>query len=355
MAEVSFQHISKSFGSTSILQGVDLTVQSGEFLVLVGPSGCGKSTLLRILAGLEEPTEGRVLIGDRDVTRLDPRHRNVAMVFQNYALYPHLTVRENLAFSLEIQRTPSAEVRKRVEEIAELLRIHDYLERKPKQLSGGQRQRVALGRALVRKAPVLLFDEPLSNLDAALRSRMRAEIKRLHGILKNTVVYVTHDQTEATTLGDRIAVLNKGMIQQIDRPEVLFDRPANRFVAGFIGTPEMNFFRGRLAARGGRAEFRSSAGSFSIPWNQGEGEREVEIGIRPEDLAFTAAPSPSGALSGHVEFEEFLGHQRQVFLDCGGTPVRVLSPQSHATGSAVMLSPDVQKIHVFTEKGVRLC
>src|SRR5690606_7268902 len=253
------------FRSVEAVKGATFTVEDGEFVVLVGPSGCGKSTLLRMIAGLEEITAGTLRIGARVVNDLPPKARDIAMVFQEYALYPHMTVRENLSFGLRMRKYPKAEIEARVQEAAAILGIGDMLDRKPKQLSGGQRQRVAVGRAIVRKPAVFLFDEPLSNLDAKLRVQMRTEIAKLHDRLGATMVYVTHDQVEAMTMGDRIVVLRDGEIQQIDTPLHLYDHPANQFVAGFIGSPAMNFVAGEVVAEGGGLVFRAEGGAFALP------------------------------------------------------------------------------------------
>ena len=246
MSSLKIENISKKYGTLDILKNIDLNIEDGEFLVLVGPSGCGKSTTLRIIAGLEEPSEGTVYIGNEIVNDRDPSKRDIAMVFQNYALYPHMTVYENMAFGLTLRKLDTSDIKNRVQDAAEILMLTDYLERRPKELSGGQRQRVALGRAIVRQPQVFLFDEPLSNLDAKLRSEMRLEIKKLHQMLGTTMVYVTHDQTEAMTMGDRIAVMDNGIIEQLDTPRNLYDHPSNRFVASFIGSPEMNFIEGHI-------------------------------------------------------------------------------------------------------------
>src|SRR5256886_9617992 len=244
MARVQFENVYKRFGKVEIVHDINLDIKDKEFLVLVGPSGCGKSTCLRMVAGLEEISEGDIKIGDRIVNNVDPKDRDIAMVFQNYALYPHMTVHDNMAFGLKLRHLPKNEIKKRVDDAAEILGLEKFLQRKPKELSGGQRQRVALGRAIVRDAQVFLMDEPLSNLDAKLRVATRAEIIKVHQRIQTTVIYVTHDQVEAMTMGDRIAVLNDGMIQQLDTPQELYDHPANMFVAGFIGSPAMNFIHG---------------------------------------------------------------------------------------------------------------
>ena len=283
MADLKLSAIQKSYGDVQVLHRVDAEVRDGEFLVLVGPSGCGKSTLLRCLAGLEEITAGELHIGGRRVNEVAPRDRDVAMVFQSYALYPHMTVRENMSFGLKVRKTPKDEIEARVGEAADMLGLRPYLERLPKALSGGQRQRVAMGRAIVRRPSVFLFDEPLSNLDAALRSQMRVELKRLHRTLGATIVYVTHDQVEALTLADRILVLNGGHVQQLGTPQELFDRPQNRFVAGFIGSPSMNLM-----------------------------EREDHtLGVRPNDVIF------GGELAATVDVVEHLGWECHVHLTLG--------------------------------------
>lgn len=356
MVEVEFRSASKNFRDTEVLHCVDLKVNPGEFLVLVGPSGCGKSTLLRVLAGLEEPTSGQILIGGKDVTRLEPKDRNVAMVFQNYALYPHMTVYENMAFGLRVRKLPEKEISARMEEAADILRLRKYLQRRPKELSGGQRQRVALGRALVRKAPVILFDEPLSNLDAALRSQMRIEIKRLHRMFGNTVIYVTHDQVEATTLGDRIAVLNAGEVQQIDTPRKIFHEPKNRFVAGFIGVPEMNFLDGSIVRDEQGAAFEFLGGKISIPESRLSGSGPITLGVRPEDLRIIRE-QVSSSFPARVELQEFLGASQQTFLSVGKLQLRALTAEGEpwSAGENVSITIDPKNAHFFDRNsGVRL-
>jgi len=285
MASVSFQGVTKRFdGDVIAVERLELDVRDGEFLVLVGPSGSGKSTALRILAGLDYPTEGRIRIGERDVTDVAPRDRDVAMVFQNYALYPHMTVRENLAFGLRMRKVARAEIERRVAATAAKLGLQTLLSRKPGALSGGERQRVALGRAIVREPSVFLFDEPLSNLDARLRAETRTELVRLHRELRTTMVYVTHDQVEAMTMGQRIAVLEDGRLQQVAPPLELYDRPVNRFVAGFIGSPPMNFFPGRIEAGATRFTGRSFALDLDAPCGGDPPARDVVLGIRPEHV-----------------------------------------------------------------------
>ena len=282
MATVSFQNVNKQYpGGFHAVRDLNLEIADGEFVVLVGPSGCGKSTTLRMLAGLEEITSGEIRIGNRRVNEVEPGQRDIAMVFQNYALYPHMTVRENLAFGLKMRRTPKAEIARRTTETAETLGITSLLNRKPRELSGGQRQRVALGRAIVRQPQVFLFDEPLSNLDAKLRVQMRAEIGALHQRLGTTMIYVTHDQVEAMTLGQRIVVMDGGLVQQAAPPLELYRQPANRFVAGFIGSPSMNFVRGIL--NGGRFSFEGREVSLN---GDAHGSGAAILGIRPEDLLF---------------------------------------------------------------------
>ena len=280
MTGVTLQNVVKRFGDTQVIHGVDLEIADGEFCVFVGPSGCGKSTLLRMVAGLEETTEGTIRIGRRDVTRVDPAERGVAMVFQTYALYPHMTVEENMGFGLRMNGHPKAEIRSKVAEASRVLKLDDYLRRKPAALSGGQRQRVAIGRAIVRGPEVFLFDEPLSNLDAELRVEMRVEISRLHDEIGATMIYVTHDQVEAMTLADKIVVLRAGSIEQVGAPMELYRDPANRFVAGFIGSPAMNFLQGRTTGAGVEVPGLGA----TLPVALGEG-RAVTVGLRPEHLA----------------------------------------------------------------------
>src|SRR6266446_8767516 len=286
MAGVRFEHVYKSFDQVEIVHDISIEIKDQEFLVLVGPSGSGKSTCLRRVAGLEEPSTGRIYIGDRLVNGVDPKDRNIAMVFQSYALYPHMNVFDNVAFGLKLHHVPAQDITRRVQEAAEVLGLEHLLKRKPKQLSGGQRQRVALGRAIVRQADVFLMDEPLSNLDAQLRVATRAEIIKLHRRIQTTVIYVTHDQVEAMTMGDRIAVMNEGLLQQLDTPESLHERPANLFVAGFIGSPSMNFFQAKVAGAPGQVV--ADAGFFKAPLSGKAAEsvgKDVILGVRPEDIS----------------------------------------------------------------------
>ncbi len=316
MASVTLQDVTRSWGDVHVVRGVNMTIEDGEFVVLVGASGCGKSTLLRLLVGLDQPSSGTIRIGDRVVNEIRPRDRDVAMVFQSYALYPHMTVRENMAFALKVGRAPQAEIDAAVAEAARMLELGELLERYPKQLSGGQRQRVAMGRALVRRPRVFLFDEPLSNLDAALRAQMRIELKRLHRTLGITTVYVTHDQVEAMTLADRVALMHRGVIQQYGPPRTLFDWPANRYVAGFLGSPTMNFWRGRIdgdvvVAGEMRIPFARSALMDGV----GDGT-EVEIGARPHQLR--PAPAGDGCIRGVTYGLEPMGWETIVHFDAGG-------------------------------------
>ena len=318
MAKVDLSAVRKSFGSTQVVHGVDVSIADGEFCVLVGPSGCGKSTLLRMIAGLEEISGGEIRIGERVVNNVPPKERDIAMVFQNYALYPHMTVLDNMAFSLKLAGLPAAEVRQRAEEAAQILGLMDYLQRYPRQLSGGQRQRVAMGRAIVRKPQVFLFDEPLSNLDAKLRVAMRTEIKALHQRLKTTSVYVTHDQIEAMTMADKIVVMNAGKVEQIGTPLELYDNPANLFVAGFIGSPAMNFLPEK---RGGR---------------------DVLVGIRPEHLSI----APDG-LEAQVVLVEPTGADTQIFCKVNGTDVIAVVRERHDFQPGKALRLKAQQQYLF--------
>lgn len=303
MSALELKDITKNFGEHSILNGIDLKIEKGEFVVLVGPSGCGKSTLLRIISGLEKPTSGSVFIGGKDQAKVEPQNRDIAMVFQSYALYPHMSVYENMAFSLKIQKLEEREIKKRIEEVAELLKITPFLNRKPKELSGGQRQRVSLGRALVRRAPIILFDEPLSNLDAHLRNQMRIEIKKIHQHFGSTIVYVTHDQTEAMTMGDRIVVLNKGKIEQVDSPKKIYEKPSNTFVANFIGTPEINLLQGKIE----KGIFKSHSLEIDLQKSSfKEFSGEYSLGMRPEGISLNKEKK-TDSLQGKVIFLENLG------------------------------------------------
>ncbi len=312
MAGIEFKNISKSFGTVDVLKDISLTVNDGEFVVLVGPSGCGKSTALRIIAGLEAPTSGEVRIAGKVVNDIPARDRDIAMVFQSYALYPHMSVHDNLAFGLKMRKTPEAEIQGRVRDAAEMLGLTDLLKRKPKALSGGQRQRVALGRALVRKPQAFLFDEPLSNLDAKLRTQTRTELARLHQKLGTTMVYVTHDQVEAMTLGQRIVILHQGSIQQIDTPLSVYQKPANKFVAGFIGSPSMNFITGKVNGK----EFRSQAVRFELPEHAARVKSgKLTVGLRPEQIHISA--NGGATFEAEIEVIEPLGNEMLIYAHAG--------------------------------------
>ncbi len=347
MSTVDLVDLRKSYGTSEVLHGIDLSVAQGEFLALVGPSGCGKSTLLRMIAGLEAVTGGEIHFDGRSVNRVDPKRRNVAMVFQNYALYPHMTVRENMALNLRISGLPRAEIRRRVDEAAALLEVTPILDRRPSQLSGGQRQRVAMGRAIVRDPAVFLFDEPLSNLDAKLRVQMRAEIKSLHQKVRTTAIYVTHDQIEAMTLAHRIAVMNAGRIEQLGSPIELYQNPVNRFVAGFIGSPAMNFLPGRV--EGGRVRIDGGEVSLELAGRPAvaDGAR-VDIGLRPEHLR----PAEAG-LAGRVLQIEPTGSQTHLLVDFAGHElVTVLEGMVELSpGQPITLAPAPEHVHLFSPDG----
>ena len=362
MATVTLEHVEKIYpGGVKAVEDFNLEIADGEFVVLVGPSGCGKSTTLRMVAGLEEISGGTVKIGDRVVNDFPPKDRDIAMVFQNYALYPHMTVAENMGFGLKLRGFPKAEIKARVAEAAEILGITDYLERKPKALSGGQRQRVAVGRAIVRKPSVFLFDEPLSNLDAKMRVQMRVEISRLHKRLGATMIYVTHDQVEAMTMGERIVVMKDGRVQQVAAPLELYNKPANLFVAGFIGMPPMNCFQGVLRKGKDGLEFVGDALATPIPkevaGTAAEG-MEVTLGLRPEDIGSILAENDPSApkLRGTVEMVEQMGHESYVYLKAGTTDVvcRVAGDRVLKSGADADLPIRREKIHLFDSKGVRV-
>ena len=340
------------------VHGINLTVEDGEFMVLVGPSGCGKSTTLRMIAGLEEISGGRILIGERPVNEVPPKDRDIAMVFQNYALYPHLSVYDNLAFGLKLRRTPKPEIERRVREAAALLGLEACLARKPRALSGGQRQRVAVGRAMVRQPKVFLFDEPLSNLDAQMRVAMRTELAKLHARLGATMIYVTHDQMEAMTMGDRICVLKDGVIQQVDAPLAIYRRPANLFVAGFIGSPPMNLFRGTILPAGGRQAFVTEAAPGALPVTLALGDdllaraagrlgQPLVLGLRPEDVRLE--PGPAAAVTADLEVAETMGAETILHLRLGGLPclARVRSDESPLVGRPLGLGFDLARAHLF--------
>ena len=351
MAEVTLRSVRKVYPNGHVaIDDASFGIRDGELLVLVGPSGCGKSTLLRLIAGLEEASAGSILIGERDVTKLEPRDRDIAMVFQSYALYPHMTVARNLGFGLELRGHEPAEIEQRVKQAAETLELTQFLDRLPRQLSGGQRQRVALGRALVRHPQVFLLDEPLSNLDAKLRASTRAEIARLHRTLGTTMIYVTHDQVEAMTLGQRIVVLDKGLIQQIDAPMQIYERPVNLFVAGFLGNPAMNFFRGRL--RDGVLE--GNGVQLRLPTVKAQAGQEIVAGVRPEDLHVVAG---DGSLTGTVELLESVGSEAFIHATSGGWKLIARSSPYNlpAVGARITLQPAPDRMHFFdAQTGKRL-
>jgi multiple sugar transport system ATP-binding protein len=354
MASVSIRSVSKRFGAVEILHGVDIDIADGSFTVLVGPSGCGKSTLLRMIAGLEEISGGEIRIGERRVNDLPPKQRDIAMVFQNYALYPHMTVRDNLGFSLMLARQDKAKAEAKVARAAEILGLTPLLDRFPRQLSGGQRQRVAMGRAIVRDPQVFLFDEPLSNLDAKLRVAMRSEIKELHLRLKTTSVYVTHDQIEAMTMGDKIVVMKDGRIEQTGSPLELYDRPANLFVAGFIGSPAMNFLPAMLRRRAGEARVELADGTqLTAPANAGGADGQAVImGVRPEHLTLADSGIPS-----QVVVVEPTGADTFVACRHEGAEFSVVFRERHdfPPGTTIHLQPDLQHAHLFDAgTGLRL-
>jgi multiple sugar transport system ATP-binding protein len=352
MSAIDIRGVSKRFGATPVLHELDLAVAAGEFLVLVGPSGCGKSTLLRMIAGLEEVSAGEIRIGGRRVNELPPKARDIAMVFQSYALYPHMSVADNMAYSLRLRRTVAAEIARAVAGAAGKLGLEALLTRKPKALSGGQRQRVAMGRAIVRKPGAFLFDEPLSNLDARLREHMRAEIKKLHRELGATSIYVTHDQIEAMTLADRIVALNGGRVQQIGSPLDLYDRPANLFVAGFIGSPAMNMFQAHLERAGGLDVLTHAAFRIPLPRDLALADgAALTVGIRPEHIVLGAGP-----IRGTVDLIEPTGLGTIVHLTLAGTAIKAFSLERHplSIGGEVQLDLPLARLHLFDDAGVRV-
>ncbi len=366
MAGVTLKHLTKRFGKVVAVNDVSLEIEDGEFIILLGPSGCGKSTLLYSIAGLEDISDGEIYIGDRLMNRVPPKARNIAMVFQDYALYPHMNVYDNMAFGLKLRRASKEEIDRRVHEAAALLGIEHLLERRPRELSGGQRQRVALGRAIVREPDVFLMDEPLSNLDAILRVQMRAEISKLHSRLKTTFIYVTHDQIEAMTMGDRIVILRDGLIQQVGTPEEVYANPANVFVAGFIGTPSMNMMQGHLTRHDGALTF--DAGSFRVPLGTAAVERAthyegrpVIAGVRPS--AIQALPrgaagdvaAGAGIVAARVDVVEPMGDVAYIFVDVGGQSftVRVDPLSLPRVGDVVPLRIDGSALHLFDPESQR--
>ncbi len=360
MAEVKLKNISKVYdGGNKVVHSVSLDIRDREFIVLVGPSGCGKTTTLRMIAGLEEISSGELFIDGKKVNDLPPKDRDIAMVFQNYALYPHMSVRDNMAFGLKLRKMDRDEIEERVSEAAKILELEDYLDRKPKALSGGQRQRVAVGRAIVRKPKVFLFDEPLSNLDAKLRVQMRAEISRLHKQLEATMIYVTHDQVEAMTMGDRICVLNAGIVQQFDEPMNLYEKPANQFVAGFIGSPSMNFIPGELSKKL-IYTFLSKGNTLKVEFDRGQHESKLEnvveviAGIRPENFRLWSRVEKHGFSVVEVELDlvEMMGNEEYLHFNLEGVKcvARVSTGVRYKAGEKVKLEIETSKVHLFDLK-----
>ena len=367
MASVTYQNVTKDFGEVIAVNDLSIHVEDQEFLVLVGPSGCGKTTALRLLAGLEETTDGIISIGDRVVNEVAPKDRDIAMVFQSYALYPHMSVFDNMAFGLKLRKVPKDEIKKRVTDAAEILGIEMLMKRKPKQLSGGQRQRVAVGRAIVRDPAVFLFDEPLSNLDAKLRVQTRAEISKLHQRLQSTFIYVTHDQVEAMTMATRIAVMSDGILQQIDSPQELYDRPTNMFVAGFIGSPSMNFGDAKIAKMNGNIIVDTGDTALTVPSHQKDlyanhiGQ-EVVYGIRPEDIhdpKFTPpGVSNQSLIEAKVDVMEMMGNEVFLYLEVSGSTMiaRVDPRTGYKVGDTVQVAGNTDNLHIFdkaTEVAIR--
>jgi multiple sugar transport system ATP-binding protein len=366
MASVTYDHVTKRFGEVTAINDLNIFIEDKEFLVLVGPSGCGKTTALRCLAGLEDVTEGDIKIADQVVNDVAPKDRDIAMVFQSYALYPHMSVYDNMAFGLKLRKMRKDEIKRRVQEAAELLGIQDLLTRKPRQLSGGQRQRVAVGRAIVRNPKVFLFDEPLSNLDAKLRVETRANISKLHQQLQTTFIYVTHDQTEAMTMASRIAVMNKGILQQIDSPQNLYDRPDNLFVAGFIGTPAMNFFNAILKKDNGRMFVDGGTFQVQVPEDKvdtftRELNREIIFGIRPEDIhnpQFSPPGIHAQPVESTVDITELMGNEIFVYLKSGESNfIARVDPRSrYQVNDKVQIVFNMDNMHIFdreTEQAIR--
>ena len=360
MASLSLRHIYKKYpGGVTAVSDFNLEVKDKEFLVLVGPSGCGKTTTLRMIAGLEEITEGELFIGDQLVNDVAPKDRQIAMVFQNYALYPHMSVFENMSFGLKLNKTPKEEIKRRVEEAARILDITHLLDRKPKALSGGQKQRVALGRAIVREPKVFLLDEPLSNLDAKLRAAMRTELTKLHNRVGTTFVYVTHDQVEAMTMATRIVVMKDGLIQQVDTPQNLYDSPCNIFVAGFIGTPQMNFIKGTLSKKGEDVFFNFEDISLKLPKEKAEAPeladyigKEVVVGLRPEGISddeSAVAANPDSSFTVYDDVTELMGAEIYLYLTIGETNLiaRVSSRSRSRAGDTIKVAFDMSRLHIF--------
>ena len=356
MATLRVKNLVKRFGDTVAVNNVSFKVDDGEFMVLLGPSGSGKTTILRCIAGLEIPDEGEIYLDDDLINYVPPKDRDIAMVFQSYALYPHMTVYDNIAFPLKLRKLPRAEIDSRVKEVAELLRISHLLNRKPHQLSGGEQQRVALARAIVRKPRIFLMDEPLSNLDAKLRVYMRAELKKLQKELGVTTIYVTHDQVEAMTMADKVLVLNKGVIQQLATPNELYNKPANLFVAGFIGSPPMNLIEGSVVEENGAYYFVTPSFKYRLPKEIGElvasKTSDVILGIRPEDIRIVIGDGDDTAINGKVYVVEPLGRDLLVNVKVGDTLFKILAPADLQleSGQDILMAPDERKIHIFDKK-----
>ncbi|VVM49435.1 Maltose/maltodextrin import ATP-binding protein MalK [Pseudomonas fluorescens] len=357
MIKLKLDNVNKQLGGARILRDINLEIAAGEFVVFVGPSGCGKSTLLRLIAGLDSICAGDLLIDGRRVNDLEPRERGVGMVFQSYALYPHMSVYDNISFGLKLVKTEKSSLRERVLKTAQILQLDKLLQRKPKELSGGQRQRVAMGRAMAREPDILLFDEPLSNLDASLRVQMRNEIARLHARLRSTMIYVTHDQVEAMTLADKIVVLNGGHIEQVGSPRELYERPASRFVAGFLGSPKMNFLPARLHVPGETSLVDAAVlGMTTLPFDSSNlaADASLSLCVRPEHLSLKAAPGTAGVV---VTGVEYLGSETYVHLDTGQDEPLICRCEVNAgwqAGDRVELQLDIDKIHLFDTDGTAL-
>jgi multiple sugar transport system ATP-binding protein len=353
MATVTFENVSKRYGDVVAVDELNLDIRDAEFMVLVGPSGCGKTTSLRMVAGLEEITDGTLRIGDRVINDVPPKDRDIAMVFQSYALYPHMSIRDNLAFGLKLRHIPSAQIEARVKEAAAILDLTRYLDRKPRELSGGQRQRVALGRAIVREPAVFLMDEPLSNLDAKLRVETRANILRLHQRLNTTFVYVTHDQIEAMTMGTRIAVMNEGRLQQVGTPQELYDRPINRFVAGFIGSPSMNFATVEVATADGAVALQGSNITVPVPAqfkdSIGESGRQLIVGFRPEHLVLGPLTGATATVNAKAEVVEYLGNEELIHASGAGRDIVALVDSSYRVrpGDMLELRISLDRVQLF--------
>ena len=356
MAKIRLEALTKRYGTVLAVDAVNLDIADDEFLVLVGPSGCGKTTTLRMVAGLEDISDGSVFIGDRRVNDVEPKDRDIAMVFQSYALYPHMSVYDNMAFGLKMRKVDPNEIKRRIEEASAMLGIGKFLKRKPRELSGGQRQRVALGRAIVREPSVFLMDEPLSNLDAQVRANTRTELLRIHQRVKNTVMYVTHDQVEAMTMGDRIVVMKDGIVQQVAAPKEIYDHPANKFVASFIGSPPMNFFDAELELHEGTASLTGPSFNFSVNGNVAQAlsqasSRNVTLGVRPEDILLDDGSTP-GAMRMRVDVVETLGAEQHLFLtsERNSMLARVASDFPASIGDQLNATIDPRKLHVFNSE-----